>query len=197
MKGRKPNPLNLRLVKAEERSGAGGTPPPVKAAAKARGPRRPRCPNGFTEGQEREYRAICRELRELGWLDSADRNMIAALAIAMDKMLRMTEYLNVNGEYYWVATEGRAQKCPACGGKAGTSDVECRACKGKGVLRGPRRRERHKAPEVMEQRYAQDLVLKYSAALGLDPTSRVRLKVPVRREQPTKEAGGFKAFLNG
>ncbi len=190
MKGRKPNPANLRAVREDERNGGKTT--------KVRPPRRPRCPAVLTEGQEREYRAICREIRDLGWLDSADRNMITSLAIAMDKLLRMTEYLNINGEYYWVAVEGRAQKCPACGGKAGVTDLKCRACKGKGILRGSRRRERHKAPEVMEQRYAQDLVLKYSAALGLDPTSRVRLKQPPSKTVPKKAAvGGLKAFISG
>jgi P27 family predicted phage terminase small subunit len=190
VRGRKPNPANLRAVREDERNGGKTTT--------VRPPRRPRCPTVLTEAQEREYRAICREIRDLGWLDSADRNVIASLAIAMDKLLRMTEYLNLNGEYYWVETEGRAQKCPACGGKAGVTDLQCRACKGKGIIRGPRRRERHKAPEVMEQRYAQDLVLKYSAALGLDPTSRVRLKAPVAKGQKQQKApGGLKAFLGG
>lgn len=196
MKGRKPNPANLRAVAADERSGSRTAPP----ARVGRPPRRPRCPAYFTAEQRREFRAICRELDELGWLSSADANDIVSLALAIDKLRETTEYINLHGAFYTVVIEGRAQKCPACGGKAGVdAAIKCRGCKGTGIVRGRERRERHKAPEVMEQRYAQDTILRLCAALGLDPTSRVRIRAAVGGKAPKRpaEGTGLKAFLSG
>lgn len=65
-------------------------------------------------------------------------------------------------------------------------DPTCLGCGGKGVIIPETREVTEKRPETTDQRYAIDQVAKLSAQLGLDVTSRVRVKgKPSERRGPS------------
>ncbi len=135
---------------------------------------------------------MCRLIEDQGLLAVSDQGDVISLALARDKLRETTEFLNEHGSYFWVTVEGRPYKCPLCKGRAGIEEgVKCKGCKNQGVIRSKGRQLRQKYPEVMEQRNAQDLIAKLSAALGLDPTSRVRLKGRADTKAPKTGFGSY------
>ena len=66
------------------------------------------------------------------------------------------------------------------------ADPTCLGCGGKGVIIPETREVTEKRPETTDQRYAIDQVAKLSGQLGLDVTSRVRVKgKPAERRTPS------------
>jgi phage terminase small subunit len=182
MRGRKPNPHRFDLITSEIQVKM----PPKAGKKRGRPAGRPVCPAWFSDEQREEFKFACRLLGEEGLLSAADQAVIVALALARDKLRETTTVLNLGTMYEWVTVEGRPYKCPACKGAAARDGgPRCKGCRNRGVIQGRRRRERRKRPEVLEQRYAQEMIAKLSAALGLDPTSRLRLLGRIVKTPPS------------
>lgn len=160
---------------------------PGKNRGRGRPPGRPACPDWLTDGQRREFNLACRLLEEHGLLEVSDQADIICLAIAREQLAAANDALK-GGRYVVERVPGTFVKCPLCKGEGTRAGGQkCKACRGRGALQKQGRLIRHRRPETQDLKEAQEAIIRLSAALGLDPTSRVRLlgQSPVRQRQPS------------
>jgi phage terminase small subunit len=134
---------------------------------------------------------VCRLLEDHGLLEASDQGDIVCLAIARAQLSVANDALKA-GRYTVERVPGMFVKCVACRGDGTrTGGQKCKACRGRGVLQKQGRIIKHRRPETQDLKDAQEAIIRLSAALGLDPTSRVRIKGKIGG-QPTS---GLQEFL--
>lgn len=179
MRGRKRTPLKL----VELRGNPGNRPKNTREPKARSG--RPRCPSYLSARAKYEYRAICDELAHMGILAASDWGMVTEAALALADVAEYREMVSKYGKAVVYREQGKPAKCPVCSGAGRYGDQQCHGCDGKGWVAAQGRVIQERHWWVYEEHKAWERFHRAASCLGLDPTSRARLKADKEPETGT------------